>query len=238
MVTLPPNSLQHPLQPQPVGPPPLPPVGPSPHLPCYLPPGVPPSLHQYPFQQLLPSCGPMGVPMWAPHAEPPGAPFGGQRGFVDKDLHKLVVLQWQEPRTVLMYIQQGRFVAPLAAEVAHMLRRVVNPTSHIVNMLTTTSSTIVEGGDVTNFPRFGRERHENGPYWGHIRPIPWSNAMNSGQACRTCRGFFSLIPGRGCFDDLLGDEIIVSPPSPVVEPLLRCPRSTSKRSAPPWPIVR
>ena len=30
VVTLPPNSLQHPLQPQPVGPPPLPPVGPPP----------------------------------------------------------------------------------------------------------------------------------------------------------------------------------------------------------------
>ena len=43
--------------------------------------------------------------------------------------------------------------------------------------------------------------------------------MNSGQACRTCRGLCSLIPGRGCFDDLLGDEIIVSPLSPVVEPL-------------------
>ena len=30
-----------------------------------------------------------------------------------------------------------------------------------------TSSTIGERGDVTIFPRFGRERHENGPYWGH-----------------------------------------------------------------------
>ena len=39
-----------------------------------------------------------------------------------------------------MYILQGRFVAPLAAaEVAHMLQRVVNPPSHVVNMLTTLS---------------------------------------------------------------------------------------------------
>ena len=42
VVTLPLNSLQHPLQPQPVGPPPLPPVGPPPPLPCYLPPVGPP----------------------------------------------------------------------------------------------------------------------------------------------------------------------------------------------------
>ena len=115
VVTLPPNSLQHPLQPQLMGPSSLPPVGPPPPLACYLPPGGPPSLRQYPYHQLLPSCGPMGVPMWTLHAEPHGAPFGGQRGIVDKDLHKLIVRQWQEPRAVLMYILQGRFVAPLAA---------------------------------------------------------------------------------------------------------------------------
>ena len=43
--------------------------------------------------------------------------------------------------------------------------------------------------------------------------------MNSGQACRPCRGSCSLIPGRGCFGDLPGDEIVVSPPSPIIEPL-------------------
>ena len=82
--------------------------------------------------------------MWTPHAEPPGAPFNGQRGIVDKDLHKLIVRQWHEPRAVRMYILQGCFVAPLAAaEVAHMLRWVVNPTSH-VNMLTTLSKIDIE----------------------------------------------------------------------------------------------
>ena len=83
--------------------------------------------------------------MWTPHAEPPGAPFGGQRGIVGKDLHKLIVRQWQEPRAVLMYILQGLFVAPLiATEVAHILRRVVNPTSHVVNMLTSLSKIDIE----------------------------------------------------------------------------------------------
>ena len=43
--------------------------------------------------------------------------------------------------------------------------------------------------------------------------------MNLGQACRPCRGSCSLIPGRACFGDLPGDEIAVSPPSPIVEPL-------------------
>ena len=43
--------------------------------------------------------------------------------------------------------------------------------------------------------------------------------MNTGQACRPCRGSCSLISGRGCFDDPPGDEIVVSPPSPIVEPL-------------------
>ena len=43
--------------------------------------------------------------------------------------------------------------------------------------------------------------------------------MNSGQACRPCRRLCSPILGRGCSGDLLGDEIIVSPPSPIVEPL-------------------
>ena len=87
----------------------------------------------------------MGVPMWAPHAAPPGDPFGGQRGIVDKDLHKLIVRQSQELRAMLMYMLQGRFVAPLAAfEVAHMLRRVVHPISHVVNMLTTLSKIDIE----------------------------------------------------------------------------------------------
>ena len=43
--------------------------------------------------------------------------------------------------------------------------------------------------------------------------------MNLEQACRPCRGSCSLIPGRGCFGDLPGDESVVSPPSPIVEPL-------------------
>ena len=43
--------------------------------------------------------------------------------------------------------------------------------------------------------------------------------MNSGQACRPCRGSCSRVLGRGCFGDLPGDEIVVSPPSPIVEPL-------------------
>ena len=83
--------------------------------------------------------------MWAPHAAPPGGPFGGQRGIVDEDLHKLIVRQSQELCAVLMYMLQGRFVAPLAAsEVAHKLRRVVHPTSHVVNMLTTLSKIDIE----------------------------------------------------------------------------------------------
>ena len=83
--------------------------------------------------------------MWTPHAELHGAPCGGQRGIVDKDLHKLIVRQWQEPRAALMYILQGRFVAPLAAvEVAHMPRRVVNPTSQVVSMLTSLSKIDIE----------------------------------------------------------------------------------------------
>ena len=45
--------------------------------------------------------------------------------------------------------------------------------------------------------------------------------MNSGQACRPCRGSCSLIPERGYFGDHPGDEIVVSPPSPIVEPLRR-----------------
>ena len=43
--------------------------------------------------------------------------------------------------------------------------------------------------------------------------------MNLRQACRPCRGSCSLIPGRDCFGDLPGDEIVASPPSPIVEPL-------------------
>ena len=58
------------------------------------------------------------------------------------------------------------------------------------------------------------------PFWEGTARTPWSNAMNSGQACRPCRGSCSLIPGRGCFGDLPGDEIVVSPPSPIVEPLM------------------
>ena len=48
--------------------------------------------------------------------------------------------------------------------------------------------------------------------------------MNLGQACRLCRGSCSPIPGRGYFGDLPGDEIVVSPPSPIVEPLTNSAR--------------
>ena len=44
--------------------------------------------------------------------------------------------------------------------------------------------------------------------------------MNLGQACRPCRGSCTPIPGRGCFGDLPGDEIVESPPSLNVEPLI------------------
>ena len=44
--------------------------------------------------------------------------------------------------------------------------------------------------------------------------------MNSGQVCRPCRGSCNPIPGRGCFGDLPGDKIVVSPPSPIFEPLV------------------
>ena len=43
--------------------------------------------------------------------------------------------------------------------------------------------------------------------------------MNLEQAYRPCRGSCSLILGRGCFGDLPGDEIVVSPPSPIFESL-------------------
>ena len=83
--------------------------------------------------------------MWAPHAAPPGGPFGVQREIADKDLHKLIVRQWQESHAVLMCTLQGRFVAPLAAvEVTHLLRWAVDPTSRVVNMLTTLSKIDIE----------------------------------------------------------------------------------------------
>ena len=44
--------------------------------------------------------------------------------------------------------------------------------------------------------------------------------MNLEQACRPRRGSCRLIPERGCFGDLPGDEIVVSPPFPIVEPLV------------------
>ena len=42
--------------------------------------------------------------------------------------------------------------------------------------------------------------------------------MNSGQACRPCRGSCSPIPGRGCFGDLPWDEIIVPRPPQSLNP--------------------
>ena len=44
--------------------------------------------------------------------------------------------------------------------------------------------------------------------------------MNLGQADLPCRGSCGLIPGGGCFDDLDGHKSVVSPPSPIVEPLI------------------
>ena len=68
-------------------------------------------------------------------------------------------------------------------------------------------------------PHFWSGRDENCPSRGHIRPTPWQNELNSGQACRACLGSFSPTPRRGCFSDLPGDGIVVSPPSPIVERL-------------------
>ena len=50
----------------------------------------------------------------------------------------------------------------------------------------------------------------------------------SGQACRPCTGSCSPIPGRGCFGDLPGDEIVVSPPSLIVEPLFEVALTAKK----------
>ena len=83
------------------------------------------------------------------HAAPPDGPFGVQRGIAEKDLHKLIVWQWQESRAVLRYILQGRFVTPLAAaKVIHMLRRIVDPTSRVVIMVTTLSKIDITDGSV------------------------------------------------------------------------------------------
>ena len=48
---------------------------------------------------------------------------------------------------------------------------------------------------------------------------PGEMRLDSGQACRPCMKSCSPIPGRGCFGDLLGDGIVVSPPFPIVEQL-------------------
>ena len=61
------------------------------------------------------------------------------------------------------------------------------------------------GGDVTRLSPFGRVWHENNPYRGLISPTPWLNELNSGHACRPCRGSCSSTPRRGCFGDLPGD---------------------------------
>ena len=77
------------------------------------------------------------------------------------------------------------------------------------------------GAGSSNFvPAFGRGRHENSPYRGHIWPTPRWNEFSSGEACQPCRGSCSPIPGRGCFGNLHGDGIVVSPPSPIVEQLM------------------
>ena len=82
-----------------------------------------------------------------------------------------------------------------------------------------TRSTIEGERGCDIFPRLERERHENSPYRGHILPTSWWNELDSGQACRPCRGSCSPVPGSGCFDDFPGDGIVVSPPSPIVEKL-------------------
>ena len=88
---------------------------------------------------------PWGSPCGRHTPRLPAAPLPCNEGIADRDLHKLIVRQWQEPRAVLMYILQGRFVAPLAAaEATHMLRRVVDSTSRVVKMLTTLSKIAIE----------------------------------------------------------------------------------------------
>ena len=75
------------------------------------------------------------------------------------------------------------------------------------------------GGDVTYLSPIWEGTARKYPLPETYLTNPWSNAIDSRQACRPCRGSCSLIPGRGCFGDLPGDEIVVSPPSPIVEPI-------------------
>ena len=74
-----------------------------------------------------------------------------------------------------------------------------------------TRSTIGGGRGCNKFvPVLGRNGTKIGPP-GDIFDQPPGQAMNSGQDCRPCRGSCSPIPGRGCFGDLPGDEIVAYP---------------------------
>ena len=81
---------------------------------------------------------------------------------------------------------------------------------------------IKKGTDPYNDWGRGRGCNKFVPVWGGngTKLTPTSNAMKSGQVCQPCRGPCSPIPGRGCFGDLPGDETVVSPPSPIVQPLI------------------
>ena len=128
---------------------------------------------------------------------------------------------WARPAPWVLYDRRGR--SDQASKIAAAV-----PTDTLLGAVQRLGG---GGGGVTNLSPFWRERHENSPYWGHICPSPWSNTMTSRQACRPCRGSCSPIPGRGCFGDLLGDKVVVPPPSPIVE-LLLASASASAATAP------
>ena len=73
----------------------------------------------------------------------------------------------------------------------------------------------VLGGDSTKIALTGYFFYQ--PFGG--------NELDSGQARRPCRGPYSPIHGSGCFDDLAGDGIVVSPPLPIFETLCHSGRT-------------
>ena len=89
------------------------------------------------------------------------------------------------------------------------------------SIITGTSSKIERGRGCNIFvPVLGGNGTKIAPTGDIFDQPPGQNTMNSGQACRPYMGSCSLIPGRDCFGDLHEDEIVVSPPSQIVEPLL------------------
>ena len=69
------------------------------------------------------------------------------------------------------------------------------------------------GGDVANLSLFGRGRHDNDPFRERTHLTnPLVKYVELGASLWPCRGSYSPIPGRDCFDDHPGDGIIVSPP--------------------------